>query len=137
MTVVQMARMVSLSFFCFLSLAALPQAHGERLRSIGAGAHPLSFTDASAWFAHQANQNSKVLTVLFYFQGSPGWLTEKTEFNWQINQNPATIDMTVGTVPIHLKYWQDTDEVEVLGKKYSRSASNVFLIARIDSRTPG
>ncbi|HET9840004.1 MAG TPA: tetratricopeptide repeat protein [Candidatus Angelobacter sp.] len=129
-------RIICFSFFLWLGLAASSKEPGPGPRAIGAGAHPLSFTEASAWFAHQANQSSKALTVLFYFQGTPGWLTEKTDFQWQINQNPATIDMTVGTVPIHLKYWQNTDEVEVLGKRYSRSAGNVFLIAQIDSATP-
>jgi hypothetical protein len=129
------AQILVFNLICCLSLAASHQS-GPDIHVIGAGSHPLSFADASAWFSHQANQTSKVLTVLFYFQGSPGWLNEKTDFHWEINQNPATIDMTVGTVPIRIKYWRETDEVEILGKRYSRSTSNVFLIAGMDSQAP-
>ncbi len=136
MKVARARRNVYLNFGLCLVLTACSYAVSPGPRPLGAGAHPLSFADASAWFAHQANQTSKTLTVLFYFQGSPGWLTEKTDFHFQINGAPATIDMTVGSVPIHLKYWQNTDEVEVLGKRYSRSAANVFLIAQIDSPAP-
>jgi TPR repeat protein len=119
-------------------MAALSQtaAGASGVRCIGAGAFPLSFTDASVWFAHQVNDKSKVLTVLFYLQGSPGWLTGKTDFNWKINQDPATIDMMAGNVPIHAKYWQSTDEIELLGKRYRRSDANVFVIAHIDAPTP-
>ena len=130
-------QILALIGLCCLSLAALSQtASPPGLRSVGAGAFPLSFTHASAWFAHEANGQSKVLTVLFYFQGSPGWLTAKTDFNWQINHDPATINMTVGAVPIHARYWQSTDEIELLDKRYKRSTDNVFLIAEIDSPTP-
>ncbi len=131
------AQVMALILSCSLSFVVLSHAKGvSGVRAIGAGAFPLSFTDASAWFANQANDTSKVVTVLFYFQGSPGWLRGKTDFKWQVNQNPATIDMTVGTVPIHVKYWQDTDEVEVQGVRFMRSVDNVFLIAQIDSSVP-
>src|SRR5579872_3779674 len=138
MPIIRAAQILALSLFCRLSMAASSQtaASTSGVRCIGAGAFPLSFTDASAWFAQQADDKSKVLTVLFYLQGNPGWLTRKTDFNWQINQDPATIDMMVGSVPIHAKYWQSTDEIEVLGKRYRRSADNVFFIAHIDSPTP-
>lgn len=131
------ARIVAVGMlFCFSLTAPSQTGSTSGVRPIGAGAFPLSFTHASSWFAHHADEKSKVLTVLFYFQGSPGWLTRETDFHWQINQDPATIDMTVGSVPIHAKYWQKTDEIEVQGKRYKRSADNVFFISHIDSPTP-
>jgi hypothetical protein len=130
------AKRVLLTFFLCLSFASSSQAAAPGPHPVGAGAYPLSFTDASAWFAHQSNETSKVVTVLFYFQGRPGWLSGNTDFKWQINGTPATIDMTVGNVPIDVKYWQDSDEVEVLGKRYSRSTDNVFFISQIDSGKP-
>jgi len=130
------AKRVLLTFFLCLSFASSSQAAAPGPHPVGAGAYPLSFTDASAWFAHQSNETSKVVTVLFYFQGRPGWLSGNTDFKWQINGTPATIDMTVGNVPIDVKYWQDSDEVEVLGKRYSRSTDNVYFISQIDSGKP-
>src|SRR4030095_1037929 len=124
----KLTRFIVLVANCYFLFASTSHAVAG-VRPIGAGAFPLSFADASAWFAHEANHNSKVLTVLFYFQGNAGWLTGKTDFKWQVNQSPASIDMTVGTVLIHVKYWQDSDDVEIQGKKYRRTADNVFLIS--------
>jgi hypothetical protein len=137
MRLLSTARLATLIALCCLSFSASSQTVvNTGVRPIGAGAFPLSFTDASAWLAHRADNNEKVLTVLFYFHGSPGWLSGKTDFKWQVNQSPATIDMLVGSVPIRAKYWQETDEVEVQGKKYRRSADNVFVIGQIDTPSP-
>lgn len=127
------SRLLALSLLVCISLFASQKNSTSGLRAIGAGAFPLSFTDASAWFGHQSTEKSKTVVVIFYFQGSPGWTTAKTDFHWQINQDPATIDMAVGSVGIHVKYWQGDDQIEVLGRKYPRSADNVFVISHIDS----
>jgi hypothetical protein len=73
---------------------------------------------------------------MVYFQGSPGWPNQKTNFDWQVNHDPANINMMVGTVPARVKYWMETDEVELQGKRYKRSNSNVFLVSRIDEAAP-
>src|SRR3954462_9667566 len=101
--VTRLLRTVAVVCCVFPSIAAQTSHAGPR--PIGAGAFPLSFTHASASFAHRASGNEKLLTVLFYFQGSAGWLNQKTDFNWQINSSPARIDMVVGKTPIRAKYW--------------------------------
>ena len=103
----------------------------------GAGAFPLSFTHSSAWFTQRENENEKVLIALFIFQGTPGWLNKKTDFQWKVNQDPATIDMVVGDAPIHAKYWRDTDEIEILGTRYERQVSILRQSRRLyGSRAP-
>jgi TPR repeat protein len=99
----------------------------------GAGAYPLSLADGSAWFIQTESDAEKTLTALVYLQGTPGWIKESVDWKWQVAQNPATIDMVVGKVPIHLKYWKDTDEIEVQGQRFKRTHDNVFFISAIES----
>jgi len=103
---------------------------------IGAGAYPLSFADASVWLAHAANDHEKLVTVMVYFHGTAGWTSENTDFKWEINHSPATIHMKVGSSPIDVKYWSESDEVEIFNKKYLRSTDNVFFVDKIDSSQP-
>jgi TPR repeat protein len=103
---------------------------------IGVGAYPLTFTTASTWFAHKADDKEKLVTVMFYFQGAAGWLTKGTDFKWQVAQSPASIDMMVGTFPIRARYWPNTDEVEVQGHRFPRGHDNVFLVSATDSASP-
>jgi hypothetical protein len=125
-----------LALSCYLPPSVVAQAADKGLRPMGAGAFPLSFTHASAWFAYRANENEKALIVLFFFQGNPGWLNQKADFKWQVNGSPASIDMVVGKVPVRAKDWPETDDVEVGGSKYKRSSSNVFLVTGIDGAKP-
>jgi hypothetical protein len=129
-------RITILALICCVAPWAFAQPADMGIRPNGAGAFPLSFTHASAWFGHSANEREKILIVLFFFQGSPGWLSQKTDFKWQVNGSPASIDMVVGKVPVRAKYWPETDEVEIEGGKYKRSSSNVFLITGIDGANP-
>jgi hypothetical protein len=69
-------------------------------RAIGAGAFPVSFTHASAWFADRADNKQKVVTLLVYFAGRAGWEDQSTDFRWEVNQNPAEIHMSVGEIKI-------------------------------------
>jgi TPR repeat protein len=121
---------------CFLILGALGQAKDSGPRAIGAGAHPISFTDASAWFANRADDNQKVLTLLVFFEGSAGWLDQQTNFNWDVNGSPAKIAMSVGKTEILVKYWSDTGEVEIQGTKYNVSNGNVFFVQGTDGAKP-
>lgn len=121
---------------CVFILAALAQVSQSGQRPMGAGAFPVSFTYASAWFAHRADTNQKVLTVLVYFEGSAGWHTQHTDFKWEVNQSPAKIEMSVGKIEILVKYWPDTDDVEIQGTKYKLSSSNVFVVKGIDNQKP-
>lgn len=118
---------------CFLVPKALPQAVQSWPRPMGAGAFPISFTHASAWFAHRADANQKLVTMLIYFQGSAGWNSQRTDFKWEVNGNPAKIEMSVGKIEIRVKYWPNTGDLEVQGSKYSLSSSNVFVVEGIDS----
>ncbi len=121
---------------CFFFLTALARAAESGPRPIGAGAFPVSFTHASAWFSHRADANQKVVTMLVYFEGDAGWHNQRTDFKWEVNQSPAKIEMSVGKVQIRVKYWPDTADVEIQGTKCKVSTSNVFVVERIDSPNP-
>jgi TPR repeat protein len=105
-------------------------------RAIGAGAFPVTFTHASAWFADRADTKQKVVTLLVYFAGRAGWENQSTDFKWEVNQNPAEIHMSVGEIKILVKYWSDTGDIEIQGAKYKLAESNVFLVDGIDSAKP-
>jgi TPR repeat protein len=121
---------------CIYFLAALAQLNQPGPRAIGAGAFPVSFTHASAWFADRADANQKVVTLLVYFEGSAGWQNQQTDFKWEVNQSPAKIEMSVGKIEIRVKYWSESGDVEIHGTKYKLSASNVFLVEGIDGPKP-
>jgi TPR repeat protein len=121
---------------CFLILAAFAQTNEAGPRPIGAGAFPVSFTLASAWFANRAGADQKVVTLLVYFEGVAGWQDQRTDFKWEVNQSPAKIEMSVGKIAIRVKYWPDTDDVEIQETKYKLSTSNVFLVEGIDRPNP-
>ncbi|MEQ1353743.1 MAG: tetratricopeptide repeat protein [Candidatus Acidiferrum sp.] len=121
---------------CLFILAAFAQRNEAGPRPIGAGAFPVSFTHASAWFAGRADAKQKVVTLLVYFEGAAGWQDQPTDFKWEVNQSPAKIDMSVGKIQIHIKYWSDTDDVEIQGTKYKLLTSNVFLVEGIDRPNP-
>ena len=121
---------------CFFILTALVQTNEAGPRPIGAGAFPVSFTLASAWFANRADADQKVVTLLVYFEGIAGWQDQRTDFKWEVNQSSAKIAMSVGKIEIRIKYWSDTDDVEIQGSKYKLSTSNVFLVKGIDRPNP-
>jgi TPR repeat protein len=129
-------RRITTAAMCLLILVALGQAKDSGPRAIGAGAYPISFTDASAWFANRADGNQKVLTLLVFFEGSAGWLDQQTNFNWEVNGSPAKIAMSVGKIEILVKYWSDTGDVEIQGSKYSLSNGNVFFVQAVDGAKP-
>ena len=121
---------------CLLS-CALALAEGKPgPRPIGAGGFPVSPMHASAWFAHRADQGGKVLTLMVYFEGSPGWHDKSTDFKWEVTGSPATIDMSVGLTPIHVKYWAETMTVELSGGLFNLGSDNVFLVTDIDGSAP-
>jgi TPR repeat protein len=124
---------VATSFFI---LVALAQAEGSGPRAIGAGAYPISFTEASAWFASRADSNQKVLTLMVFFEGSAGWLDQQTNFKWEVNGSPAKIAMTIGKTEILVRYWSDSGDVEIQGTKYNLSNGNVFFVQGIDGAKP-
>ena len=130
------ARQLIVVLTFFFPLTAFAQASESGPRPIGAGAFPVSFTHASAWFAHQADVNQKDVTMLVYFEGSAGWLNQPTDFKWEVNQSPAKIEMSVGKTEIRVNYWPDTAAVEIQGTKYKLSVSNVFVVEGIDTPNP-
>jgi len=117
MRFLNLVRRLAMVATCFFILGALAHASDFGPRAIGAGAYPISFTDASAWFANRADGNQKVLTLMVFFEGSAGWLDQQTNFNWEVNDSPAKIAMSVGKTEILLRYWSDTGDVEIQGTK--------------------
>ena len=112
---------------------ALPQDPETAPRANGAGAFPLTSVHASAWFGSQSSKNSeKRIIVMIYFAGTPGWHNEDTDFKWDINQDPATISMTVGKAPILVSYSSETGTTNVQGKSFKLTDANVFLVTDID-----
>jgi TPR repeat protein len=136
MRFLNLVRRLAIVATCFFILGALAHASDFGPRAIGAGAYPISFTDASAWFANRADGNQKVLTLMVFFEGSAGWLDQQTNFNWEVNDSPAKIAMSVGKTEILLRYWSDTGDVEIQGTKYSLSNGNVFFVQGIDGSKP-
>jgi TPR repeat protein len=129
-------RRITTVAMCFFILAALGQAKDSGPGAIGAGAYPISFTDASAWFANRADGNQKHLTLLVFFEGNAGWLDQQINFNWDVNGSPAKIAMSVGKTEILVRYWSDTGDVEIQGTKYNLSNGNVFFVQGIDGAKP-
>jgi len=130
-------RLSALFALCLFTLPVSSETtKSSEVLPIGAGSYPLSFADASAWFAHAANDHEKLVTVMVYFHGTAGWTSQNTDFKWEINHSPATIHMKVGSTPIDVKYWSETDEVEIFNKRYLRSTDNVFFVDKIDSSQP-
>ena len=105
-------------------------------RPIGAGSFPVAFTCASAWFAHHADENQKLVTVLVYMNGSAGWNRQATDFKWEVNGDPATIVMSVGATKIRVEYSASTGRVEIQGSNYDLASSNVFVVSGIDTPKP-
>lgn len=136
MRLLNVVRQITPLAVCFLFLSALAQASDSAPRASGAGAYPISFTDASAWFANRADGNQKVLTLLVFFEGSAGWLDQQTSFNWEVNQPPAKIAMSVGKTEILVRYWSETGDVEIQGSKFNLSNGNVFFVQGVDSAKP-
>ena len=113
MRIFLVGRIAILALVCCVTRLAFAQPAEMGIRAIGAGAFPLSFTHASAWFAHSANESEKVLIVLFFFQGSPGWLSQKTDFKWQVTGSPASIDMVVGKVTMRARNSSAPKDTEI------------------------
>jgi TPR repeat protein len=132
----KLVRQITIPATYVFILAALAQASDSGPRAIGAGAYPLSFTDASAWFANRADENKKVLALLVFFEGSAGWLDQQTNFNWEVNGSPAKIAMSVGKTDVLVRYWSNTGDVDIQGTKYNLSNGNVFFVQGIDSAKP-
>ncbi len=132
----KLARQITTASAFFFVLTPQTQPTQSGPRAIGAGAFPVSFTVASAWFADRADANQKDVTLLVYFEGSAGWDDQPTDFRWEINQSPAEIKMSVGKVTILVRYWSDSGELEIQGTKYKLSSGNVFLVEGIDSSKP-
>jgi hypothetical protein len=108
----------------------------EGLKPNGVGANPVSFLRAASWIAHDSNEERKLLILMVYFEGSPGWHSRDTDFHYEISSNPATIDMTVGQSPLHVAYWHDTSRAEIMGEEYSVVDHNVFVVRNVDSPKP-
>lgn len=123
-------------------LVALSAPLGERFveaarpAPVGAGGYPVTPMHAAAWFGEQAGPSSKTLALIVYFEGTPGWHDQLTNFTWDLSAMPARIDMKVGTVPIHIEYWATTSTIQLLGKKFTADATNVFLVRNVDSASP-
>ena len=136
MRFLNLARRLAIVATCCFIPGALAHASDSGPRASGAGAYPISFTDASAWFAGRDDGNQEVLTLLVFFEGSAGWLGQQTNFNWEVNQSPAKIAMSVGKTDILVRYWPDTGDVEIQGSKSNLSNGNVFFVQGIDGAKP-
>jgi len=92
---------------------------------------------ASAWFADRSDEEVLFLPLMVFFEGAPGWHDKPTDFKWEIKSSPATINMTVGSTPIHVKYWATTKTVQIMEHRFELATDNVFLVSSIDEQTPG
>ncbi len=113
--------------------AAFAQTPAKFPRPIGAGSFPVTFECASAWFAHHADNNQKLVTMIVYMNGNAGWNRKTTDFKWEVAGDPATIAMSVGATKIRIAYSASTGIVEIQGSKYDLASSNVFVVKAIDT----
>jgi TPR repeat protein len=107
-----------------------------RPATVGIGSFPISFTYAAAWFAHESDSKGKHLALMTYFQGKPGWHDKRTDFRSQVDENPATIDMSVGETPIHIELDSERSKAKILGSTVDLSHDNVFVVEFTDTRSP-
>ncbi len=121
-----------LALTCLGQPAMLTAQAGSGPRAIGAGGFPVSFIHASAWFGSRSDSSGKDIILMVYFQGAPGWHNHATDYRWEVNKSPASIDMVVGSTPIHIKYWSETSSVVILDAPFRLSNANVFLVENID-----
>jgi TPR repeat protein len=119
----------------FVSVATA-QTPAKFPRPIGAGSFPVTFGCASAWFAHHADDNQKLVTMIVYMNGDAGWNRKATDFKWKVSGDPATIEMSVGATNIRIQYSASTGIVEIQGSKYDLAKSNVFVTEGIDTSQP-
>jgi TPR repeat protein len=124
------------AFSCLISSTTLAETSTKFPRPIGAGSFPVTFTCASVWFAHRADESQKQITLMVYMDGTAGWDRQQTDFKWEVNGDPATIEMAVGTTHIGVKYSASTGSVEIQGSKYDLVSSNVFMVEGIDGAQP-
>jgi hypothetical protein len=100
-------------------------------RAAGAGTFPLAFTHASAWFTSESGKQ-KILTIIVYLEGRPGWQRATTDYKWNINSDPATINMTVGGKRLSIQYNAANGQVKIQDQVFSLTTDNVFLVRGID-----
>jgi hypothetical protein len=60
---------VLIAMYCLTARSGASTSAEKGVRPIGGGAFPLSLTHASAWFAHSADNNEKVLTFVIFLPG--------------------------------------------------------------------
>lgn len=128
-----LARAASL---CVLSFTIGLAGKAPGPRPMGAGSFPITPMHASAWFAHKADETGKFLTLIVFFEGTPGWHSKTTDFNWVINGSPAKINMVVGKTPVNLMYWAETNTVQILSHDFDLATNNVFLVSDVDGSAP-
>lgn len=119
-----------------LSVAPVAGADARDPGPIGAGSVPLTAIHASAWFVQGADDVTKNVTLMVFLEGTPGWHAKTTRFRWVTSDTVSTIDMNVGSAPIHVMYRADTRAVRILDREFTLARDNVFLITGIDGSAP-
>jgi TPR repeat protein len=121
---------------CLFAWTASAQTPSTFPRPIGAGSFPVTFKCASVWFAHHADDNQKLVTLMVYMNGRAGWNREATDFKWEVAGDPATIAMSVGATKIRVEYSASTGSVKIQGSNYDLAGNNVFVVEDIDGPKP-
>jgi TPR repeat protein len=127
---------VTLAIVSMLVSSLAAQTPAAFPRPIGAGSFPVTFECASAWFAHHADDNQKLVTLIVYLNGDAGWDRKPTDFKWEVAGNPAVIAMSVGSTKIRIEYSASNGGVEIQGSRYDLASSNVFVVNGIDTSQP-
>ena len=118
-----------------ISAATVAGGDAPGPRPTGAGSFPVSYVHAAAWFVHGADEAAKPVTLVVFFEGTPGWHAKTSHFRWSTGDT-SVIDMNVGPTPIHVMYRVETGAVRVLDRDFTLARDNVFLVTGIDGPAP-
>ena len=99
----------------------------------GFGAHPLSKSVSSMWFASAPMPKSGVRPALMvYYKGLPGWLDKKVDWKADAKADPVFADFQIGEVRLFLQFWRAKKLVKVCGQEVSVAENNVVVVTGVD-----
>jgi hypothetical protein len=99
----------------------------------GFGAHPLSTSVSSMWFASAPMPKSGVRPALMvYYKGAPGWLDKKVDWKADAKADPVFADFQIGEVRLLLQFWPAKRLVKVCDQEVSVAENNVVVVTGVD-----
>jgi hypothetical protein len=99
----------------------------------GFGAHPLSKTVSSMWFASAPMPKSGMRPALMvYYKGAPGWLDKKVDWKADAKADPVFADFQIGEIRLFLQFWPAKKTVKLFDQEVSVAENNIVVATRAD-----